>query len=187
MKILPSQERLDHVAYRRGERVSIFRAAVAAGVDWALCAIVAVPVSAALGVRSGRRILFIYIASVLVYFIFIQYLTGGRTLGKALCRVRLVREDGGRPKFWQVAVRCISLYLILLAAPWAGFSAWNGMIDATGWRFFALGAAAILCLGVFAIFVFTCFINLVTRASRLPHERLSRTRNQSTVRRAEDI
>ena len=56
------------------------------------------PVSAALGVRSGRRILFIYIASVLVYFIFIQYLTGGRTLGKALCRVRLVREDGGRPK-----------------------------------------------------------------------------------------
>ena len=187
MKILPSQERLDHVAYRKGERVSIFRAAVAAGVDWALCALVAVPVSAALGVRSGRRILFIYIASVLVYFIFIQYLTGGRTLGKALCRVRLVREDGGRPKFWQVAVRCISLYLILLAAPWAGFSAWNGMIDATGWRFFALGAAAILCLGVFAIFVFTCFINLVTRASRLPHERLSRTRNQSTVRRAEDI
>ena len=45
-------------------------------------------------------------------------------------RVRLVREDGGRPKFWQVAVRCISLYLILLAAPWAGFGAWNGMIDA---------------------------------------------------------
>ena len=82
-----------------------------------------------------------------------------------------------------MAVRCISLYLILLAAPWAGFSAWNGMIDATGWRFFALGAAAILCLGVFAIFVFTCFINLITRASRLPHERLSRTRNQSTVRR----
>ena len=122
MKILPSQERLDHVAYRKGERVSIFRAAVAAGVDWALCAIVAVPVSAALGVRSGRRILFIYIASVLVYFIFIQYLTGGRTLGKALCRVRLVREDGGRPKFWQVAVRCMSLYLILLAAPWAGFA-----------------------------------------------------------------
>ena len=39
MKILPSQERLDHVAYRRGERVSIFRAAVAAGVDWALCAL----------------------------------------------------------------------------------------------------------------------------------------------------
>ena len=141
--------------------------------------------------RAGRAQrqahLFIYIASVLVYFIFIQYLTGGRTLGKALCRVRLVREDGGRPKFWQVAVRCISLYLILLAAPWAGFSAWNGMIDATGWRFFALGAAAILCLGVFAIFVFTCFINLITRASRLPHERLSRTRNQSTVRRAEDI
>ena len=187
MKILPSQERLDHVAYRKGERVSIFRAAVAAGVDWALCAIVAVPVSAALGVRSGRRILFIYIASVLVYFIFIQYLTGGRTLGKALCRVRLVREDGGRPKFWQVAVRCISLYLILLAAPWAGFGAWNGMIDATGWRFFALGAAAILCLGVFAIFVFTCFINLITRASRLPHERLSRTRNESTLRRARDI
>ena len=187
MKILPSQERLDRVAYRKGERVSIFRAAVAAGVDWALCALVAVPVSAALGVRSGRRILFIYIASVLVYFIFIQYLTGGRTLGKALCRVRLVREDGGRPKFWQVAVRCISLYLILLAAPWAGFGAWNGMIDATGWRFFALGAAAIFCLGVFAIFVFTCFINLITRASRLPHERLSRTRNQSTVRRAEDI
>ena len=121
MKILPSQERLDHVAYRKGERVSIFRAAVAAGVDWALCALIAVPVSAALGVRSGRRILFIYIASVLVYFIFIQYLTGGRTLGKALCRVRLVREDGGRPRFWQVAVRCVSLYLILLAAPWAGF------------------------------------------------------------------
>ena len=82
--------------------------------------------------------------------------------------------------------RCISLYLILLAAPWAGFGAWNGLIDATGWRFFALGAAAILCLCVFAIFVFTCFINLITRASRLPHERLSRTRNESTVRRAKD-
>ena len=94
--------------------------------------------------------------------------------------MRLVREDGGRPKFWQVAVRCISLYLILLAAPWAGFGAWNGMIDATGWRFFALGAAAILCLGVFAIFVFTCFINLMTRASRLPHD-ASAVRNQISL------
>ena len=183
MKILPSQEKLDRVAYRKGGRVSIFRAAVAAGVDWLLCACIAVPASALLGVRSGSRTLFIYIVSVLIYFIFIQYLTGGRTLGKALCRVRLVREDGGRPRFWQVAARCISLYLILLAAPYAGFCAWGAMIDATGWRFFALGAAAIVCLGVFAIFVFACFVNLLTRASRLPHERLSRTRNQSTVRR----
>ena len=181
MKILPSQEKLDRVAYHKGERVSIIRAAVAAGIDWAVCALASVPVSSLLGVRSGRRILVIYVASVLVYFVFIQYLTRGRTLGKALCRVRLVSEDGGRPRLWQVAVRCVSLYLILLAAPYAAFRAWNAMIDATGWRFFALGAAAVICLGVFAVFVFVCFVNMITRASRLPHERLSHTRNQSTV------
>ena len=43
------------------------------------------------------------------------------------------------------------------------------------------GAAAVICLGVFAVFVFVCFVNMITRASRLPHERLSHTRNQSTV------
>ncbi|HIS02663.1 MAG TPA: VanZ family protein [Candidatus Pullichristensenella avicola] len=182
MKILPSQERLDRIAYRRGERVSIMRAAVAAGIDWGACALVAAPVSGALGVRGGGRILTLYVACVLVYFIVVQYLARGRTLGKALCRVRLVREDGGRPRLWQVAVRCVSLYLVLLAAPYAGFCAWNAMIDATGWRFFALGAAAVVCLGLFTAFVFSCFVNMLTRASRLPHERLSRTRNQSTVR-----
>ncbi len=184
MKILPSQERLDRIAYHRGERVSIMRAAVAAGIDWGVCALIAVPVSRLLGVRSGEHILGVYVFSVLVYFILVQYLARGRTLGKALCRVRLVREDGGRPRLWQVAVRCVSLYLILLAAPYVGFQAWNAMIDATGWRFFALGAVAVLCLGLFTAFVFMCFVNMLTRASRLPHERLSRTRNQSTVRRA---
>lgn len=61
MKILPSQERLDRIAYHRGERVSIMRAAVAAGIDWGVCALIAVPVSRLLGVRSGEHILGVYV------------------------------------------------------------------------------------------------------------------------------
>ena len=182
MKILPSQEKLDRVAYQRGERVSIMRAAVAAGVDWALCALVALPLASLLGLRGAGSTGIVYIACVLVYFIWIQYIARGRTLGKWLCRIRLVSEDGSRPRLWQVALRCVSLYLVLLVAPYAGFRAWNAMIDLTGRRFFAMGVAAVACLGVFAVFVFTCFVNLLTRASRLPHERVSRTRNQSTIR-----
>lgn len=185
MKILPSQERLDQKAYQRGKRVSIMRAAVAAGIDWALCALIAVPLASLLGLRGAQGIAAVYIACVLVYFILIQYATRGRTLGKWLCRIRLISEDGGRARLWQVALRCVSLYLVLLLAPYAGFRAWNAMVNLTGWRFFAAGTAAIVCLGVFAVFVFTCFVNMLTRASRLPHERISRTRNVSTLKREE--
>ncbi|MFQ5493088.1 MAG: RDD family protein [Candidatus Dojkabacteria bacterium] len=41
--------------------------------------------------------------------------TGGKTIGKALTNVRIVKEKGGRPSFLQLAVRYIVFILILWA------------------------------------------------------------------------
>lgn len=44
------------------------------------------------------------------YFIVFGYLNKGQTLGKKLCKIRVVNNDGDRPSIWSMIVRSIFIY-----------------------------------------------------------------------------
>lgn len=182
MRFLPSQERLDRRAYKKGERVSITRSAVAAGIDWLVCILIAALVLRLLNLPRSVWPACMYVAPVLIYFVLIQYLMRGKTLGKNICQVRLISQDGSVPKFWQVAVRYISLYFGFLATPVFGLKLFSAAADVQGWRFWGLTGLVALCLALFAMFVFSTFVHAITHASKLLQDKISRTQNISTIR-----
>ena len=44
------------------------------------------------------------------YFIVFGYLNRGQTLGKKLCKIRVVNSDGDRPSIWSMIVRSLFIY-----------------------------------------------------------------------------
>ena len=110
MRVLPSKERMDAIAYKRGTHVSVTRRITAAIVDWIILAVALVFLL--IFVRPLRDVLtdnsyavwltvfgLLYIAGVCLYFIFGEWLQKGMTPGKRLTHIRLVDDrNGNRPK-----------------------------------------------------------------------------------------
>lgn len=44
------------------------------------------------------------------YFIVFGYLNNGQTLGKKICKIKVVNKDGDRPSIWNMIVRSLFIY-----------------------------------------------------------------------------
>ena len=191
-KILPSRQRMDEVAYRRGTHVSVTRRVTAATVDWFLLGLftlfVILPIKPIWQlVLSGSRSLWlttfisIYIGLVLLYFTVGEWLFHGNTFGKRLTHLRLVDERNySRPKLWQCAVRYGLLYFGFLPLPFIAIALLlYSMRDGTlGWL---PGLISFVLLMVFATLVILIALSVINRKNRLPHSALSKTKVISTL------
>lgn len=134
LKILPTQEELDDAAYRKSVHVTVFRRLVAMGLDMLLI----VPTAQVLGVCMGindaglgavfmplllmgtdglPELLFVFILSFSLCQVVLPTLTGGRTFGHWVVRIKLTREDGSPAAAWQYLVRYGLLYLVVIPMP----------------------------------------------------------------------
>ena len=145
-KILPSKDRMDAVAYRRGTHVSVSRRITAAVVDWLLLGfllllmlIFPTPLQKVFtdGNYSVLLIVFgsLYAVGIILYFMLGEWLQKGLTAGKRLTHIRLVDDrDGSRPKLWQCAVRYSLLYFGFVPLPFVSllffaFALRSGSVD----------------------------------------------------------
>lgn len=101
---LPRLDRLDAEVDLSQKRVSYTRRAIAFMVDW----IVMVPVLLLLNVLN---VPLAYFLATSVYFVLIPYLNGGRTLGKALVRIRITGA-GEHLSLREIGIRNGLLYLV---------------------------------------------------------------------------
>lgn len=191
MRVLPSKERMDAVAYHRGEQVSVTRRSFAAMLDFLimlvalgtlmwLCPTVA-PVGQ--GARAMADWLFgCYGVGVAGYFMLGEWLTGGRSIGKVLLHLRLVdRRTGGRPKLWQCVTRYTVLYLVVLPTPaYLLLAITLGLEDGTYDLWLLLGCIALLL--IYLLFWLLLAVHVFTHENQLLHGKLSMTRNVSTLR-----
>lgn len=102
-----------------------------------------------------------------LYYSFVPALTGGRTAGKWILRIRIgATATGDRPHWYQYPLRCGSLLLFLFALP----------------RIFSLlpPLPAFLCYTVWFFFLAYTGIRAI-RHRDLFYERLSGTRNISSL------
>jgi uncharacterized RDD family membrane protein YckC len=112
----------------------------------------------------------------MVYFLIVPLLTGGRTLGKWVVRIRLGSADGGPLKLWMVWIRYGLLYGLL------GGINFLSLDSALMLNFGTAGSTVIRITASLADLIF--FIHLLMRMFKrdrpLFYEEWSRTRNVIT-------
>ncbi len=128
---LPTRERLDEESYLHGAHVSLFRRLLAFAVD---AVIILLLTGGCVYLMQERIHEFVFQhfdmthipRHYAVYFLpmagfvimtFITTVSNGYSLGKWLVNIRLVRNNGTRAHFWQLAVRYFIMMIVLLAAP----------------------------------------------------------------------
>lgn len=171
--ILPSMNDIKEAAYQKGIRVSYFRRFVAFGIDgmalMILCLFVPLYESY---IQYG--------ISILLYFVVIPYVTGGRTLGKWIVQIKLVTTNEQKPELYQLMIRYGFLYLIFFPAPLYSLSIvsiLSHMTFPSSITFVCVaGGIAIL----YAICYFQGFIAFITRKPWL-YEKISNTKHISTI------
>lgn len=191
-KPLPSRERMDAVAYRRGTYVSFTRRAFAALIDACMMLLLALVwllldtgLRRLLLGRDSQHLLWLlgigYLACIALYFILGEWLWRGQTLGKRLLHIRLVDlRTGGRPRLWQCALRYGILYLVIMPQPLYVVLLALHAFENPHQRL-VLGIAILLLLMVYVLFWLLVLIHAFTRSIQLLHDKLSQTRNISTV------
>lgn len=166
MRLLPSRENMDKASIRRGMEVSLPRRVLALCFDLFLIFLADAALRAAL--PGGRQMPgSLWLIPAFLYYSFVPALTGGRTAGKWILRIRIgATATGGRPHWYQYPLRCGSLLLFLFALP----------------RIFSLlpPLPAFLCYTVWFFFLSYTGIRAV-RHRDLFYERLSGTRNISSL------
>ncbi|NCB06033.1 MAG: hypothetical protein EOM69_11025, partial [Clostridia bacterium] len=107
----------------------------------------------------------------------------GYTPGKRLMRLRLIDDrDGSRPKLWQCVVRYGVLYDLIAPVPVSTVALLLLSGNATEEQRAIYIIACVVLLVIYAAFVVTVAIRVLTRSNQLPHGELSKTRNISTLR-----
>lgn len=192
MHMLPTRERMDAVAYRRGTHVSVTRRVTAAAVDWfiigtalSVLLMFSQPLRT-LAVSSGYAIGFttlslLYLSAVTLYFVLGEWLQKGLTVGKRLTHLRLVDERNlSSPKLWQCVVRYGVLYVVFVPLPVASMAVFGfAMVqDAPNIPLLIL---CIVLLLIFAAGMLLTLMAVINRSNQLPHGALSKTRNVSTL------
>ena len=166
MRLLPSRENMDKASIRRGMEVSLPRRVLALCFDLFLIFLADAALRAAL--PGGRQMPgSLWLIPAFLYYSFVPALTGGRTAGKWILRIRIgATATGDRPHWYQYPLRCGSLLLFLFALP----------------RIFSLlpPLPAFLCYTVWFFFLAYTGIRAI-RHRDLFYERLSGTRNISSL------
>lgn len=198
MRFLPSRERMDEVAYRRGMHVSVTRRVTAAIVDWFVLGIALLFLLPSISLLLQRlsveapwnwviALMIIYAGLVLGYFVLGQWLQKGFTLGKRLTHLRLIdQRDGRRPKFWQLLTRYAIIYFIFLPLPAFAMVALLFAFRGEQLDILLVSVFAILML-FFAAGLIWVFLGVINRSNQMPHGALSQTRNISTLPVTEDM
>lgn len=180
---LPTRDEIDRISYSKGSRLTLMRRVLAAIIDLLLMGVLAAG-SAALSetIRPVRSTLLIF----LLCFVLIPRLTGGRTAGHALLRIRVVQQDGVTPPtLWQLLIR---YSLLLFVEPFIAFWA----LLACAFIVFALASSsfsaaeeliAVTGCGLFLLLCAWFFLRSERRWNTFPHGHLSRTTVVQTPRR----
>ena len=183
---LPSKQALESIAYKMGEKVSVFRRGMAFLVDWAVVGVVLFA-SLWAGVITP-----LWLCGTL-YFALVPAFSGGYTIGSYLCSFRIARKNGRKAAFWQYILRAGVLYLpfAMMVFLWMMEAKIKSWAPAKVMQF-VVGAGNVMefiSLVCFILLLLQSIYRFVRKEKRYYYEVISGTCLVSTVKakEAEDI
>ena len=185
---LPSRDKLDERAYRKGTKVSFFRRAFALVLDWAILGVLYQGFKA-LGVyffpvlyqmQWAKSV--IYYLCIFVYFVLIPFATAGRTPAKAFFKLRVVAENGRKARIGFLTIRYAILYGLIVPAPLYALSCMDLAFESTNTVLVAAGVCgAFLMTVLICTFCAECLMKLLGSKKEFVYGILSRTCIMSTI------
>lgn len=182
---LPTKEKLDQASYQKGTEVSYTRRVLALGIDLIfffilkLGGVLLYYFSFQEKFTFSSPISFIIIEQLewIFYLVLSLSIGKGQTIGKKVVNIKIVLEEGNRPKWYHYIMRYLSLYGLVTIVPSVSLiMLLSGFIrDA---RMFVLGGLFSL---VSSICLFKLFLSIITKRKILFYERWSKTHHSSTI------
>lgn len=185
--ILPTKEKLDQISYEKGRHVTFTRRMIAFGIDiiivTILTSLITIP-SPLQGIDKFFNVLGMsseYVCSIVIYFMILLPLRHGKTVGKNILKLRVVTDENQNVKWYHCLVRYGILYFVILPAP---FTVLSLLTHLSGQvlilQLFLLGIITLLMI-LYISCIFQIFISVFTGDKLLFYERLSHTKNTSTI------
>ncbi len=185
--ILPTKEKLDQISYEKGRHVTFTRRMIAFGIDiiivTILTSLITIP-SPLQGIDKFFNVLGMsseYVCSIVIYFMILLPLWRGKAVGKNILKLRVVTDENQNVKWYHCLVRYGILYFVILPAP---FTVLSLLTHLSGQvlilQLFLLGIITLLMI-LYISCIFQIFISVFTGDKLLFYERLSHTKNTSTI------
>ena len=185
--ILPTKEKLDQISYEKGRHVTFTRRMIAFGIDIIIVTIltsfITIP-SPLQGIDKFFNVLGMssaYVSSIVIYFMILLPLWHGKTVGKNILKLRVVTDENQNVKWYHCLVRYGILYFVILPAPFVVLSLLAHLSGQVLFlQLFLLGIITLLMI-LYISCIFQIFVSVFTGDKLLFYERLSHTKNASTI------
>ena len=185
--ILPTKEKLDQISYEKGRHVTFTRRMLAFGIDiiivTILTSLITIP-SPLQGIDKFFNVLGMssaYVCSIVIYFMILLPLWFGKTVGKNTLKLRVVTDENQNVKWYHCLVRYGILYFVILPAPFIVLSLLTHLSgQVLILQLFLLGIITLLMI-LYISCIFQIFMSVFTGDKLLFYERLSHTKNASTI------
>lgn len=185
--ILPTKEKLDQISYEKGRHVTFTRRMIAFGIDIIIVTIltsfITIP-SPLQGIDKFFNVLGMssaYVSSIVIYFMILLPLCHGKTVGKNILKLRVVTDENQNVKWYHCLVRYGILYFVILPAPFIVLSLLTHLSgQVLILQLFLLGIITLLMI-LYISCIFQIFMSVFTGDKLLFYERLSHTKNASTI------
>lgn len=186
--MLPSKEKLDELSYERGKQVSFTRRFFAFVIDniivLMIMTLIAKPLSIPM-IDSFIKTIGLsinYVCSIVIYFMILLPIMNGISVGKRIVKLQVVSGDNEPVKWWQCVIRYGMLYLIILPAPVISASLMTQIpIDSITLQLFLFAVVGIFMI-LYFVFLIQIFIGIFQKKKLLYYEKMSCTKNISTVK-----
>ena len=185
--MLPKRERMDEIAYKRGQVVSEFRRAVAWIID---IVVIMIPVAIFFAIDRARFTNVIYDVRyvvcmtlyITIVFSLITRITRGRTLGKALVNVKLVRDDDKNIGFFRLSARYLILYVVNLPMPVYAYNLYQAAANTEGWIRWLCVVGCVICIITAICFIIDFILCLFSDTRNMIYDRVTRITHVNMVR-----
>lgn len=179
-KFLPKRDKIDDNAYQKGMHIPLFRRLYAFIIDAIICTFLNV-ILTILTMDMLHNTTYNALA-IIIYYILIPYFTNGYTLGKRMLKIRIISTDNQKLTFSQLIVRNGILYFIIIK----GFSFICGILSKYSISIIKSKNEGVYFLMSLIMFIVITYIfkriNDISNERLLLYEKLSKTKNNSTIK-----
>lgn len=177
-KILPSREKIDQLSYYKGRQISFFRRFMAFMLD-TLCVIILMSI-------LPFNFEINYILIVFLYYFGLTTFLKGKTIGKLLVSIKIVKIDDTMSKWYQYLIRYILLYIVLIPLPYYLEVLINNINNYTTLHKTIVAIEIIFMAIIWLIFIFEIFLTIFDGDKILLYDKIGKTKLINVAKKEEN-
>lgn len=176
--ILPSRKKLDEIAYEKGKKVSFARRALAFLIDCVTINVIAILL---IFVFNIKIISSFYPMIYLLYFLLTTIIFQGKTFGKSIVKIKIVKNNGEKAKIHNILIRYTFTFIIFYQV--YDIISWNK----TNFLINPITTHITNIIYILlALVYFITILDIIFQKERFFYEKISNTKNISTIKIKEE-